>query len=675
MEESINYIKKGGDNLRLRNICCKTAVYFLMISAISFCSAVTHEAHAATITVNDFTSTAVQTAINSASAGDIIYLPGGTYNFTGTVTVNKAVTIKGAAELHNLCVVEYGPYITSNVPPNWNGTPSDCYANTDAIRLFSVTNSDGVIFENLKIRGRTTSSTGSNHDIYVNGYNKVTIKGCELAYSERAVYLISSFNNLIKGNYIHHNNIGGLGYGVSITGPTMLTGGSQATIRNNEFTANRHDVATNSPQTSFIIYKNYTHDDEDVEHQPCFESHVQGLKTLRGVVRDNIFVRTRPLAYKSGSLEISGNYFDSTCGNSDWANGGFGYSNMIIFGTPEHNGAYVEGAELHNIYFGSNINNSGRTEVVVSNYLYNGVRKLVTYNLYHNGKLWEATYTTYPPLKTDPRPLLGEVYVTQAGTSTRIDKIIKNTWYDLHAMACDPQGADNIARIGIQLRDPNAYSLIPVNTTGEFRPAGNYFIETDGDSVYVRKTEGSSDWTAVADSTQDLYVDTNIFQYFTDGSHRKHFVIRFKVLDNAIPVEWIINGYAMDAEGNLPHSQAYNTQEGWYLTVGDGSLGSLGVTEEFAPGLFKIASVYPNPFNPSTTIALGLPRDGHVIISIYNVNGQKVRELANSNMFAGKHSFIWDGRDSSGQVISAGVYFTRAEMGGSVATKKMLFLK
>ena len=54
---------------------------------------------------------------------------------------------------------------------------------------------------------------------------------------------------------------------------------------------------------------------------------------IRAVVRDNIFERTRPMAFKSGSLEITGNYFDPGCG--DYSVGG--YSRMLDFGEPTHN--------------------------------------------------------------------------------------------------------------------------------------------------------------------------------------------------------------------------------------------------------------------------------------------------------------------------------------------------
>lgn len=636
-------------------------------------------APAATVTVGGFTSADVQAAITSAASGDIVFLPAGVYDFATTVTVSKAVTIRGAGVLQNVGVVEYGPYITANVSPVWNGTPSDCYASDSTLtRLFTVTSPGGVVFENLKITGRTTMTGGANYGIYSAGYDSITVIGCELSYCARSICLMNSYQNLIRGCYIHHNNLSGTGYGISLTGTSMETGGAQATIRENEFMADRHDVATNSPLTSFIIYKNYTHDDDDGAHQPCFEAHPQGMSTLRGVVRDNIFVRTRPLSYKCGSLEISGNYYDATCGNYDWANGGFGYSSQLGFGEPTHNSVFIPGSELHDIYVSGNTNNSGRTEVVVSTYTnadapYNGVTKYVAYNLYYNGVLWEASHTTYPPRGESPRPLLGDIYVTTAGTTARVDTIETNTWYDLHAMACDPQGAGDIRKIGVQLRNPAAYGYEPGNVSGEYHPAGNYFIEADSAAVSVRGNDGSTEWTTVADSTRDFYVDTKYFRFYTDGSHRKHFTIRFRLMHDAAGAEWLMNGYAVDAEGNLPHDQAYTTQEGWFLTVTEGPA---GVNEDMAvPERFFVASISPNPFNPSTTITVSVPSSGEVALSVYDAAGRKVRELARGNYTTGVHRFVWDGRDGRGAAVAAGVYLVRADMGDVSATGKMLLLK
>ena len=86
-------------------------------------------------------------------------------------------------------------------------------------------------------------------------------------------------------------------------------------------------------------------------------------------------------------------------------------------------------------------------------------------------------------------------------------------------------------------------------------------------------------------------------------------------------------------------------------------------------------TAFPNPFNPSTTIAYTLPSKGLVSLVVYNLAGQKVRTLADSPMASGRHTIVWDGIDDNGNTVAAGVYLTRLTAGNSVATGKMVLVK
>ncbi len=93
------------------------------------------------------------------------------------------------------------------------------------------------------------------------------------------------------------------------------------------------------------------------------------------------------------------------------------------------------------------------------------------------------------------------------------------------------------------------------------------------------------------------------------------------------------------------------------------------------PAPFAIKGNHPNPFNPSTTIEFTLPVSGAASLSIYNIAGQKVRELTGGHLAAGAHSLVWDGRDSSGNLVSSGVYLSRLVMGAKTVTHRMLLAK
>jgi hypothetical protein len=83
---------------------------------------------------------------------------------------------------------------------------------------------------------------------------------------------------------------------------------------------------------------------------------------------------------------------------------------------------------------------------------------------------------------------------------------------------------------------------------------------------------------------------------------------------------------------------------------------------------------YPNPFNPSTLIGFTIPYDANVIITIYNVLGEKIQTLLNSNLSKGSHSIKFT-LENSILAESSGIYFYRLQCNNSFETKKMIFLK
>ncbi len=101
--------------------------------------------------------------------------------------------------------------------------------------------------------------------------------------------------------------------------------------------------------------------------------------------------------------------------------------------------------------------------------------------------------------------------------------------------------------------------------------------------------------------------------------------------------------------------------------------------ETILPVTTELISIYPNPFNPETTISYSLKEDTKVSISIYNLKGQKVRSLVNGQIQAGYHIVTWNGKDESGRNVSSGIYFSifDAESSGSdyTSVKKIILLK
>lgn len=83
---------------------------------------------------------------------------------------------------------------------------------------------------------------------------------------------------------------------------------------------------------------------------------------------------------------------------------------------------------------------------------------------------------------------------------------------------------------------------------------------------------------------------------------------------------------------------------------------------------------FPNPFSTYTNIAVSLSNniDNQLTITIYNTNGELVKELFSGSLFGGNYIFRWDGTDRQGKQVESGVYLYGIKVNGkAVQTKKM----
>jgi hypothetical protein len=89
------------------------------------------------------------------------------------------------------------------------------------------------------------------------------------------------------------------------------------------------------------------------------------------------------------------------------------------------------------------------------------------------------------------------------------------------------------------------------------------------------------------------------------------------------------------------------------------------------PTSYQLFQNFPNPFNPLTTIRFSLPESGSVKINVYNILGERVAQLVNTELNAGRHEIIF-----SGPNLASGVYiYTLDVQNKFFEAKKMLLLK
>ena len=88
------------------------------------------------------------------------------------------------------------------------------------------------------------------------------------------------------------------------------------------------------------------------------------------------------------------------------------------------------------------------------------------------------------------------------------------------------------------------------------------------------------------------------------------------------------------------------------------------------PNQYSLKQNYPNPFNPKTTIQFGLPVAEKVIISIYNLLGEKVAVLLNGHRDAGYHEITWNASN-----LPSGLYICQVKAGDFDSAVKLILLK
>ncbi|NKB72734.1 MAG: T9SS type A sorting domain-containing protein [Candidatus Latescibacteria bacterium] len=89
----------------------------------------------------------------------------------------------------------------------------------------------------------------------------------------------------------------------------------------------------------------------------------------------------------------------------------------------------------------------------------------------------------------------------------------------------------------------------------------------------------------------------------------------------------------------------------------------------------ELGQNFPNPFNSGTTIPFYLGQPDHVELTVFNLLGQRLLQLADGPLAAGAHALAWDGRDAAGRAIASGLYLYRLRVGEGVQTRRLVLAR
>ena len=138
-----------------------------------------------------------------------------------------------------------------------------------------------------------------------------------------------------------------------------------------------------------------------------------------------------------------------------------------------------------------------------------------------------------------------------------------------------------------------------------------------------------------------------------------------RTLDRAT-LETYLNRLRLESDGSLKYRNAIALLE--------------SLLAELRPTQTRLLANYPNPFNPETWLPYELAVDSTVEIFIYDARGVLVRHLELGHQPAGYYiaksrAVYWDGRNSTGERVSSGIYFYQLRAGSISQLRKMVILK
>ena len=167
--------------------------------------------------------------------------------------------------------------------------------------------------------------------------------------------------------------------------------------------------------------------------------------------------------------------------------------------------------------------------------------------------------------------------------------------------------------------------------------------------------------------------------YSANGAFRKSISGQMELYnqilsDSLTPGSDLYGLTAITSDGRYAVGYGYNSAIGdddaFFLDTGGRLITSVEVPETKVPKEYFLEQNYPNPFNPVTTIRFSIPNFQRVVITVYNILGQRIYTLMDEEKSAGSYEVRFNAKG-----ISSGVYFYQLRMGDFVETKKMVLMR
>lgn len=235
------------------------------------------------------------------------------------------------------------------------------------------------------------------------------------------------------------------------------------------------------------------------------------------------------------------------------------------------------------------------------------------------------------------------------------------------------------------LAGTNAGVFRTTNAGGQWTAANTGFISqvnalTISDSVILaagpegvaRSTNNGTSWTLVNNGLEQISV-THLTRFGTNAAVSTSNKVYFTSNNGSSWKE------VRSDTGSQYASYALKMTDTHVYVAVDGTLWKRSLADLLTTVHTDVAPVpegwtleqnFPNPFNPSTTIAFTVPSASPVRLTVCDILGREVAVLHDGMMDAGQHSLRWDAA-----AVAGGVYIVRMRSAAFTITKKMSLLK
>ncbi len=283
--------------------------------------------------------------------------------------------------------------------------------------------------------------------------------------------------------------------------------------------------------------------------------------------------------------------------------------------------------------------------------------------------------------------------------STKFALIGENLWTLSGIPALNSDGNNNGSFWGIGAADLNnngrqeillggvtGYDVVALeyNGTGSVLDAANYTASivyagghtTKNSNLEVRDSLGVID-TLRATGNETPFVSKMFAGCDINGNNKQEVVISYQSVFDS--VKYTYKHYDSGSSTFVTDSTVmkYNPDQVTVRLLESTVTGikeiDLGI---ISPDDYTLEQNYPNPFNPTTSIRFSLPLQKKISIVVYDILGNEVKTLFNSQEFEkGNYEVTWDGTNNFGTAVASGQYIYTMKYGNFSKSLKMTLMK